>query len=190
MGVAPPTIRTARLLLRPFRRDDASAVQRQLTEWEVASTTAAVPHPYPPGAAAAWIDALAAREEAGEVVALAVTREADGVLLGAVELRPEHGGHRADLGYWIGRRHWGRGYATEAAGELVRWALDVLGVHRVYATAFGRNPASAAVLRRIGMRHEGTLRRHHLRWEVLEDVEIYAVLAGEAPPATSAASTE
>jgi [ribosomal protein S5]-alanine N-acetyltransferase len=178
----PPTLRTARLLLRPFHADDASAVQRHLSEWEVAQSTAAVPYPYPPGAAAEWIAGLAPRHQAGEALAVAVTRRDDGVLAGAMELRTARGGHRADLGYWIGRPFWGRGYATEAAGALVRWAFDALGLHRVHASAFARNPASAAVLRRIGMRHEGTLRRHHLRWEVLEDVEVYGVLAGELPP--------
>lgn len=175
----PPTLETGRLLLRPFRADDASAVQRHLSEWEVAQTTAAVPYPYPPGAAAEWIAGLGPRHEAGEVLAVAATRRDDGVLVGAVELRPGGRGHRADLGYWIGRPYWGRGYATEAAGAVVRWAFDVLRLHRVHASAFARNPASGAVLRRIGMRWEGTLRRHHLRWEVLEDVEIYGVLRGD-----------
>jgi ribosomal-protein-alanine N-acetyltransferase len=177
--VTVPTLRTARLVLRPFRADDASAVQRQLAEWEVASTTAAVPYPYPAGAAEAWIAALAERFEAEDVVALAVTLADGGALIGAVELRPARGGHAAELGYWIGRRHWGRGFATEAAAAVVRWGLGERGLHRVFATCYGRNPASAAVLRRIGFRHEGTLRRHHLRWEVLEDVEVFGILADE-----------
>ena len=169
-------------MLRRFRADDAPDVQRHLSEWEVASTTAAVPYPYPAGAAEAWIEGAEAREEAGEAWARAVTRRGDGVLVGAVELRPGRGGHRAELGYWIGLPFWGRGYATEAADRMVRWALGPGGLHRVFGVCFARNPASAAVLRRIGMRKEGTLRRHLLRWEVLEDVEVYAVLSGELPP--------
>lgn len=173
--MTPPTLDTERLRLRPFRADDAGSVQRQLSEWEVASTTASVPYPFPEGAAEAWIAGLVA----GESVAVAITRRADGVLVGAIELRPERGGHRASLGYWIGKAHWHRGYATEAAAALVDWGFREMGLHRVHAECFGRNPASAAVLRRIGMRHEGTLRRHHLRWEVLEDVEIYGIVAGD-----------
>lgn len=176
-----PTLHTARLVLRPFRADDAFAVQRQLSEWEVASTTAAIPYPYPAGAAEAWIAALPERHADEGVVALAVTLGDGGALVGAVELRPARGGHAAELGYWIGRRHWGRGFATEAAGAVVRWVIGGHGLHRVFATCYGRNPASAAVLRRIGFRHEGTLRRHHLRWEVLEDVEVFGILADELP---------
>lgn len=184
MPTHPPTLDTARLRLRPFRSDDAGAVHRHLAEWEVASTTAGVPHPYPPGAAEAWIAALPARHEAGEVVALAVTRRDDGVLVGAVELRPGRGGHRAELGYWTGRAHWHRGYAAEAAGALVEWGFGEMGLHRVHAGCMARNPASSAVLRRIGMRYEGTLRRHHLRWEVLEDVELYGRLATDGAEAS------
>jgi [ribosomal protein S5]-alanine N-acetyltransferase len=178
-GPAPPlpALDTRRLRLRPFRMDDAASVQRQLSEREVADTTASIPHPYPPGAAAEWIAAASTREACGQARIFAVTRRDDGLLVGCVELRIGRGGHRAELGYWIGRAHWNNGYATEAAGEIVRWGFATLGLHRVHAAHFTRNPASGRVLARIGMRHEGTLRRHVLRWEVPEDLELYGLLA-------------
>ena len=56
------------------------------------------------------------------------------------------------LGYWVGRRFWGHGVATEAAGRLARWALANLDLDRLEAGVITDNPASAAVLRRIGFR--------------------------------------
>ena len=59
------------------------------------------------------------------------------------------------LGYWVGRRFWGHGVATEAAGRLARWALANLDLDRLEAGVITDNPASAAVLRRIGFRQTG-----------------------------------
>lgn len=180
----PPTLRTARLVLRPFAAEDAAAVQANLQDREVASTTAMIPHPYPDGAAQAWIATHAPRHEAREAVVLAITLRDTGVLIGSIEIRIEAVHRRADMGYWIGREHWNRGYATEAADALLRWAMGTLGLHRAYAAHLSRNPASGAVLRKIGMRHEGTLRSHILKWGVLEDLELYGILAEELPPAS------
>jgi [ribosomal protein S5]-alanine N-acetyltransferase len=175
----PPTLATEGLLLRAFTADDAPAAQEYVSSWELASTTAAIPHPYPPGAAKAWIDTHAARHASGEAVILAVTLRESGELVGSIELRITAEHRRGDLGYWIGPPHWGRGYATEAAAALVSWGFDTLGLHRVFAAHFSRNPPSGAVLRKIGMRHEGTLRSHVPRWDALEDLEVYGILAEE-----------
>ena len=63
------------------------------------------------------------------------------------------------LGYVLARRSWGNGYATEAAAALLRYGFDELGLHTISATCDPENTASAAVLRRIGMRQVGYLHR-------------------------------
>ena len=178
----PPTLTTARLVLRPYAAEDAAAVHAHLQDREVASTTAMIPHPYPAGAAEEWIATHAARHQSGEAVILAITLRDTGALIGSIEMRVEAAHRRGDIGYWIGRAHWGSGYATEAADALLRWGMGTVGLHRVFATHMSRNPASGAVLRKIGMRHEGTLRRHILKWGVLEDLELYGILEDELPP--------
>ena len=102
-----------------------------------------------------------------------------GALVGAMGLAitPEH--RRAELGYWVGVAHWNRGYATEAARALLAYAFGPLALHRVEAHHFARNPASGRVMQKAGMRHEGTHRGAVLRWGRFEDLESYAVLAGD-----------
>jgi ribosomal-protein-alanine N-acetyltransferase len=178
----PPTLTTERLVLRPFTPDDAAAVHAHLGDREVASTTATIPHPYPDGAAEAWIATHAARHEAGEAAVLAITLRDGGALVGSIEMRMDLANRRGELGYWVGRAHWNQGYATEAARAVTRWGVRVMGLHRVHAAHLSRNPASGAVLRNAGMRHEGTLRGHVLKWGVMEDLDVWAVLEDELAP--------
>jgi RimJ/RimL family protein N-acetyltransferase len=176
----PPRIATARLLLRPFAPDDAPAVERLAGAFEVADGTLTIPHPYPEGAAAAWIATLAPAWAAGSLLTLAIAHAgAPHEPLGAVGLhiRPEHA--RAELGYWIGLPFWGRGYATEAARALMDHGFATLGLDRIEASHFTRNPASGRVMQKLGMRLEGVLRHAYRRWGRPEDVALYAVLAEE-----------
>ncbi|MGZ8710753.1 MAG: GNAT family N-acetyltransferase, partial [Thermoanaerobaculia bacterium] len=72
-----------------------------------------------------------------------------------------------------------------------RYGFEELGLNKIYAGYFSRNPASGAVLRKIGMTYEGTLRQHHRKWGEYVDVEFYAILTtrtaalDSASPATS-----
>src|SRR6185437_2322153 len=99
-----------------------------------------------------WIASTARSLAEGAAYHLAITGSDDGqeTIVGAVGLRLDPKRRTAAIGYWVGRRFWGLGVATEAAGRLARWALAHLDIDRLTATAAADNPASAAVLRRIG----------------------------------------
>jgi 8-oxo-dGTP diphosphatase len=155
---APPTfrpLRTARLTLRPLRREDAAALHRLVNDWEVAKTLARVPFPYPRDLADDWIASTWTQMAEGRAWHLAITGEENGaeMLIGCVGLTRE--GEEAELGYWVGRRFWGHGVGTEAAGRLARWGLANLDIRRLKASALLDNARSQAVLRRIGFRDAG-----------------------------------
>ena len=184
---APPEIRTARLALRPFRAEDAPAVAELAGDRDVASTTASLPHPYPPGTAEAWIASHPSRLEMGTEVIFAVTRRgvrpliegSGGRLLGAAGLIIDRANERAEMGYWIGKPHWGKGYATEAVRALVAFGFEELGLHRIFAHHMTRNPASGRVLEKAGLKFEGELRQHFLKWGAYEDARVYGILKEE-----------
>ena len=93
----------------------------------------------------------------GSAFPYVVIRKQDDRLIGMVEIRVD--GHRADLGYVFARAYWGQGYATEAVSAIVEWAVNQPGIYRVWALCDIENHASARVLEKVGMRHEGVLRR-------------------------------
>jgi RimJ/RimL family protein N-acetyltransferase len=168
-----PTLRTDRLVLRAFTREDIPALVSLIGAREVAATTLRVPHPYD----ASHAEILFGTIESGNEVRWAVTL--NGVLVGGVGMRLERDHNRAELGYWVGVPYWGNGYATEASRAALQHGFEALGLHRIQASHFSNNPASGAVLRKLGMKHEGTHRQHILKWEQYLDLEVYGMLKSE-----------
>jgi ribosomal-protein-alanine N-acetyltransferase len=166
-------ISTPRLVLRRFRMDDAPLVQKLAGAPEIARNTLLIPYPYPDGEAERWIATHDSAMERGDH-AFAITL--DDALVGAIGLNAKLDHDRAEIGYWIGLPYWGRGYATEAARAIVKHGFEKLGLHRMYAMHFTRNPASGRVLQKIGMRHEGSLRHHLKKDGEYIDVEMYGIL--------------
>jgi len=180
-GAPQPMLHTERLVLRPFTPEDAPEVQRLAGVREVADTTLLVPHPYPDGAATAWIATHAAGWAARRSITYAITERAAGALVGAIGLEVAAAHARGELGYWVALPCWGRGYATEAARELLAFGFDALGLNRIQAQYMTRNPASGRVLEKLGMRREGVHRQHVRRWDRFEDVAVCALLRADRP---------
>ena len=174
-----PTIDTPRLTLRPFRLTDAPEVQRLASDRDIASTTQKIPYPYEDGMAEEWIGTHQARYERGEGVTFAIVRRADNALMRAVGLGIDQQHRHALLGAWVGKRYWNQGYCTEADAAVVRYGFERLGLNRMYAAHFTRNPASGRVLQKIGMVHEGCQRQHIQKWGVFEDLELFGMLKSD-----------
>ena len=175
-----PELKTERLLLRPFTLADAAVVQRLAGDRDIASTTLNIPHPYEVGMAEGWIGTHQQQFERGESVNFAILLRKDGALIGAISLMNVEQQHEhAELGYWIGRSYWNSGYCTEAAEAVLHYGFATLGLNRIHAYHFGRNPASGQVMKKIGMTHEGCRRQHVKKWGAFEDLEMYAILKHE-----------
>ena len=174
-----PTLTTARLVLRPFRVDDASDIQRLAGEREVARNTMLIPHPYEDGEAERWIGTHQEIYESGQGVTFAIERREDGSLVGSIGLVIFEKHKSGELGYWVGKPYWNNGYCTEASLAILKYGFESRNLHRIHAKFYTRNPASGRVLQKIGMTHEGTLRDHLFKWEIFEDVEVYAILEDE-----------
>ena len=173
-----PTLTTERLVLRPFVLADAPAVQRLAGDREIAANTLLIPHPYPEGAAEEWIKG---HDEQSPNLIFAITMRgvalsSAGEAMGAIGLHIEQKHRRAEIGYWLGVPYWGHGYVTEAARAVVDYAFSDIGVNRVFACHFTRNPASGRVLVKLGMQHEGTMRQHIVKWDEPIDIDYYGIV--------------
>jgi ribosomal-protein-alanine N-acetyltransferase len=181
------TLETERLVLRPFRPADAKRVQELAGDPAVAEMTDAIPHPYPDGAAEAWIAGLPREMEQGTGLTLAICPKPNDKVVGAVSLMAfSERDRRASLGYWIGKPYWNSGFCTEAARAMVSHGFRSLGLNRVQCYRYERNPASGRVLDKVGFRREGLLRRHIFSRGRFEDVVVYGLLASEFDPGQAA----
>lgn len=174
-----PTIETSRLKLRPFVVEDAAAIQRLAGALEIADTTLNIPHPYEDGIAEDWIGTHREEHEAGTNVVFAVVLRDSMQLIGAVGLTIDRSARKGELGYWIGYPFWSRGFCTEAATAVLDYGFTALGLNRVSARHFARNPASGRVLEKIGMTVEGTARQDVVKWGKYEDMVLYGILRSE-----------
>jgi [ribosomal protein S5]-alanine N-acetyltransferase len=172
-------LQTERLTLRAYAVSDIPALMPLIGAREVAATTLRIPHPYTEADAQDFIAGTQEDLSSGDGLRLGIVLRESDTLCGGVGLRIDSDHRRAELGYWIGVPYWGNGYATEAAKAVVKYGFGTLGLHRIFASHFTNNPASAKVLRKIGMRHEGSLRAHILKWGEFLDLEMYGMVASD-----------
>jgi RimJ/RimL family protein N-acetyltransferase len=167
---------TDRLILRPLELTDAPNMQRLAAHSDVAATNLNMPHPYPEGAAEAFIEAQA---DIAPNITLGMVRKSDLQWMGVIHLDVNLRHQRADFGYWIGVPYWNQGYTSEAARRLVNYCFADLGLNRVCAGYFTHNPASRRVMEKAGLTYEGTLRQHYERFGAFHDVGYCGILRSE-----------
>lgn len=161
MEISPPgVLETPRLVLRRAQREDAPAIFEYASDPEVTPLMDWRTHAEVSESA----DFIEASEKAwarGTEFTWLITIKPDGPPVGAISCRPD--GCRAEIGYVLNRRYWGKGYATEAARRVMEWLFTDGAVWRACATCDVDNLASARVLEKIGMTLEGNLRRFAIR---------------------------
>ena len=152
---AIPAIESDRLTLRAPRPSDAGLIAHFAGDARVARMTSTIPHPYPPGAAEAFV-ARALTRPRGET-SWVIDGEGLSEVLGVLTLVPVAEG-RCEIGYWIAPGFWNAGIASEAVGALL--AANPLGCEVILASVFQDNPASARVLTGAGFAYVGDAETH------------------------------
>jgi [ribosomal protein S5]-alanine N-acetyltransferase len=147
------TIKTQRLLLRLPVQGDAGRIALLAGDYDVASMTGTIPHPYTEAMAGEWIASLRAGAEG---VAFGIDLWGD--LIGCVGYRALDRAH-AEMGYWLGKPYWGNGYATEAARELILYVFQKESFAYLTVGHFKENPASARVIAKLGFEPSGEVLR-------------------------------
>ena len=142
---------TERLRLRSCREEDLKPLAAAITPPAVSDWLCNLPQPYTLADARNFMRRTAALEKGWEGI---VALRDSGTLVGGVRLTMV-GDEEADLGYWIARARWDRGYATEAAAAALEWGFRELALQRVIASTLPGNRPSQAVLRRLGFRYTG-----------------------------------
>jgi RimJ/RimL family protein N-acetyltransferase len=160
--------------LRRWGLDDMDSLLRHANDAQVVrGLSERFPHPYTRANGEAFF--------AGKVVDLSqpvLAIEINGEACGSIGIRPGLGerSHTAELGYWLGRAHWGRGVMTRVVALYLPWMRQQRCVYRLQATVLDINPASARVLLKNGFSEEGVSRNAILKPDGLHDLRVFARL--------------
>jgi len=171
-------IHTQRLKLRELTEGDLQAVHDYASDPEVVRYT-----PFGPNTMVDtknFLDGALSRqkEEPRTDIGLGIELREEGRLIGTCRIN-KTSENEAYVGYILNKRYWGHGYATEAAGALMRFGFTELGVHRIYADCHPDNAASIRVLEKIGMTLEGRRREYMMFHGEYSDTLLFAMLRHE-----------
>ncbi|MBZ8131945.1 GNAT family N-acetyltransferase [Afifella sp. IM 167] len=156
---AIPAIKTERLILAPTVAQDEAALFAAKNDFEIVRMLANVP----------WPLVASQREPEATPGLLHFSVLLEGAPIGQITLKRAGSGEparkMARLGYFLGRRYWGKGYASEALGALVEAVFTRPGLsgdsgpaERIGAGVFTDNPASRRVLEKLGFSRAGGYR--------------------------------
>jgi ribosomal-protein-alanine N-acetyltransferase len=188
----PPTLATARLVVRPFDEADAGPLFPLAANPKVTRYTLWPAHQTIDDTLVFVREYARSRYAEGvpEPMAVCPTADPDRKPVGAVGAFWASQPHRTmELGYWIGEPYWGMGYTAEACAAVLDHAFRTYAPVRIQARVIAGNAASERVLAKLGFRYEGTLRASLVRRGTVEDVAFFSRLKSEweceRPPAAA-----
>jgi len=149
------TLRTARLVLRPPRFEDAENIARYLDNFAVAGNLSRVPYPYRLSDARAWIRTWRPDRPAGET-GFTIELPGEGAV-GHVGFHPDQ--EAIVIGYWLAQPFWNRGLMSEAVRAALDWYFAATDADSVAAGVFHFNKASLAIQKKLGFVETGTSSR-------------------------------
>lgn len=174
------TLETRRLLLRRALPEDA---QPMFDNWasdpEVTKYLTWPPHSSPEVTAQVLGSWIAEYEKQDFYQWMIVLKEL-GQPIGSISVVEQNESAQwAEIGYCMGKPWWGQGIMTEALTVVMDYLFDQVGMNRLQAQHDPNNPASGTVMKKCGMKHEGTLRQYGRNNQGICDICIYSQLKEE-----------
>ncbi|MFS0880202.1 GNAT family N-acetyltransferase [Metabacillus niabensis] len=170
-------LETERLILQPFKEEDATRIRDLANDKELADIIG-LPHPYETKHAMEWISIQPKQMNEGDEYPLKIVSKELNEIIGTITLRVDKHHNKGELGYWLGKDYWGKGFATEAVKKIIEFGFN-LSLNKICASAITRNIASKKVLKKAGLQKEGTLRQNKRLQNTYEDVDVYGLLQNE-----------
>ncbi|RNA69811.1 GNAT family N-acetyltransferase [Alteribacter keqinensis] len=174
-----PQLETKRVLLRKIRLEDLEEMHRygsddqvsRYVTWETHQSLADTK---------GFLDFVLSQYEKKQVAPWGIELKTTGEFIGTIDFvwwKPEH--KTAEIGYVISQNHWGKGYTTEAAKELLKFGFEKMDLVRIQARCFAANTGSERVMEKTGMTYEGLIRKGMYVKGKHQDLKMYSVLQEE-----------
>ena len=174
-----PKLETRQLILRKLTLDDGQEIFEYASDPEVAENLPWERHKSVEDSINFLKLAIQNYEEK-KVADWGIVNKKDNKLIGTIGymwLLPEH--NRAEIGYALSNKYWGKGLMTEAVSEIIRFGFEQMKLNRIEARCFMKNIASEKVLYKVGMTYEGIARESLFGKGIYYDLKVYSILRRE-----------
>lgn len=172
--------KTDRFIIRPYKHSDEMDLLNIIGKYDIYKTTYGIPHPCDIKYARRWIKNVIENALTNRAYEYAIINKADNTYIGNVGLiNIDMANRKCDISYFIDPSYWGCGVATEVSAELIKYAFYQLNMDRVGGMCMEHNVASAKVMEKLLMKHEGTMRGYFIKDNEFINVKIYSILKHE-----------
>jgi RimJ/RimL family protein N-acetyltransferase len=157
-------LKGTRINLRKLKKTDAYSICKHANDRDVSRYLSNMRYPYRLSYARKYIWSTWANLRKKTDYDLGIEHKETGKIIGMISLmKIDTNSKNAEIGYWLGKRHWGKGITSEAARLILDFGFNRLKLARVYARVVHPNTASVKVLTKLGFQPEGKNRKHIMR---------------------------
>jgi len=173
---ASVVLETERMMLRTPGYSDLESLLEPINDPEISANSAHIPYPFKIEDAEEWyFDQVRMFHEYKHVTLLMFLKDND-ELVGSCWFRTDQWHKKAGLAYWVARKHWNKGLATEACRRMIRYGFDEMELERIEASIIVGNDSSVRAAEKIGMTREGTALKEWWREETPVHCHHYVIL--------------
>lgn len=178
--MALPVLKGDKITLRQLRRSDAMVLQRNANNREIIRNVTHLPYPYTINHAKSWVEKSLRLARKRKEFHFGIINADSGQLIGMIGLRMvDFKNKNAEVGFWLGKKYWNKGYTTEAVRLIMQYAFNDLRLQRLYAIVLSLNIGSVRVLEKNGLIRECVWRKAHVIGQKRYDVYAYGILKAE-----------
>ena len=174
-----PVLTTERLILsRPVEGDMQHIIHYLDSDKVYSENTANMPYPYKEADAEFLIHEVVDKGFENETdFVFAIRNKENGLIMGLIGIHHwDKANQKAEIGYWLGKEFWNKGYVTEVMAEVLAFGFKVLNLNKMFANFFPHNPASGRVMEKSGMKQEAVLKQEIYKNGKFLDFVRYSIL--------------
>jgi RimJ/RimL family protein N-acetyltransferase len=169
-----------KIVLRKLVITDANSITEHIKDKTIIKWLLVVPHPYRNKDAVKFIRSRQNERRTRKSYTFGISLKGNKEIIGIIDLSDiDWEDKKAEMGYWIGKRFWGRGFMTEVINLMARFGFRELKLNKIYARVFEGNLASMKALEKNNFRREGILRDEVYKYRRWIDEYYYGLLRSE-----------
>ncbi|MFC6269638.1 GNAT family N-acetyltransferase [Frigoriflavimonas asaccharolytica] len=171
------TIETSRLLLNFPTKNDLESFLFEINSTDAYSKNLfSISYPFSAEQTNNWFEKCQEGNRNGLSIRFAIREKEVGKLFGIIGIHINKEHQKAELGYWLGKNYWGKGYISEGLTAVIKFGFEELELNKIVATHFLFNPASGKAMQNAGMKLEGLQLQEYLQDGQFLDVKKYYIL--------------